>query len=346
MEPEIIPIHCILPPHMLQEIARRGKDRHRAWAQQTMKITEEFRGWREAPKAVRHGPSATKKRRAIYDARNGVKLPGVPVRKEGDPPTRDPAVNEAYDVAGATYDLFREVFQRNSIDGRGMRLNSTVHYGKRYDNAFWNGHQMVYGDGDGELFRRFTKAIDVIAHELTHGVTRHEAKLLHRGESGALNESFSDVFGSLVKQRVLGQTADEADWLMGQGLFKPKVRGVAVRSMKAPGTAYDDPVIGKDLQPAHMKHYKDIKTDKGGVHINSGIPNHAFYLVAMELGGYAWETAGRIWYIALRDRLGRRSTFRDAANSTFQVAADLFGAKSREQKAVRKAWRAVGLTPK
>src|SRR5438045_1918371 len=128
---------------------------------------------------------------------------------------------------------------------------------------------MVCGDGDGALFNRFTIALDVIAHELTHGVTQTEAQLEYRGQSGALNESMSDVFGSLVKQWAGNQTARQADWLIGAGLFTPTVKGAAIRSMKAPGTAYDDPVLGADPQPADMANYVTTRADNGGVHINS-----------------------------------------------------------------------------
>jgi len=221
-----------------------------------------------------------------------------------------------------------------------------VHFGVGYDNAFWDGRQMVYGDGDNELFQRFTIAVDVIGHELTHGVTQYEAGLVYWEQPGALNESMSDVFGSLVKQRALGQTVNEADWLIGAGLFRSSVNGDALRSMKAPGTAYDDPLLGKDPQPAHMRDYQDVSYDNGGVHINSGIPNHAFYLAATEIGGYAWERAGKIWYIALRDRLRRKSGFQQAANATYRVAAELFGPGSREHEAVRRGWAAVGINAK
>jgi Zn-dependent metalloprotease len=252
-------------------------------------------------------------------------------------------VNEAYDGAGATYDLYHDVFGRNSIDDRGLRLDSTVHYGRNYDNAFWNGSQMVYGDGDGQIFQRFTKSIDVIGHELTHGVTQYTANLDYQDQPGALNESMSDVFGSLVKQRVLNQTADQADWLIGEGLFTASVKGVALRSMKAPGTAYNDPRLGKDPQPAHMKDLYKGTQDNGGVHINSGIPNHAFYLAAVKMGGYAWEKAGKIWYTALTTRLQHDSTFADAANITIAIAGELYGAGSDEENAVRDAWQQVGV---
>ena len=211
-----------------------------------------------------------------------------------------------------------------------------MHYQQNYDNAFWNGQQMVYGDGDGDLFNRFTIAIDVMGHELSHGVTQYEAALVYSYQPGALNESMSDVFGSLVKQRHLGQTAAQADWLIGEGLFTAKVKGVALRSMKAPGTAYDDPVLGKDPQPAHMKDYVNTISDNGGVHINSGIPNHAFYAVAVEIGGNAWEKAGRIWYVTLRDKLSANSQFLDCARLTYQTAGELYGDNSLEQQAVRK----------
>jgi Zn-dependent metalloprotease len=266
------------------------------------------------------------------------------VRSEGAASTGDIAVDEAYDGAGATYNLFYEIYERNSIDDRGMRLDSTVHYGMNYDNAFWNGNQMVYGDGDGDLFNRFTIAIDAIGHELTHGITQYEANLTYRDQPGALNESFSDVFGTMVKQRALNQQASEADWLIGEGLFTSNVNGEALRSMKAPGTAYNDPVIGKDPQPAHMRDYAKVSYDNGGVHINSGIPNHAFYLVATEIGGYAWEKAGMIWYIVLRDRLSSRAQFQDAANMTYQVAAELYGNGSTEQQAVKNGWNGVGIS--
>ena len=133
-------------------------------------------------------------------------------------------VSEAYDYSGSTYQYFKKIFNRNSIDTRGMRLESTVHYGEEYNNAFWNGTQMVYGDGDGEIFQRFTKCLDVVAHELTHGVTQYEAALEYQGQAGALNESFSDVFGSLVKQVHLGQKVEKADWLIECRLFQKRFR--------------------------------------------------------------------------------------------------------------------------
>jgi Zn-dependent metalloprotease len=337
---------------MLEHIIEQGTSGQKARALKMLTLSAQFRARRQsltqiafpAPRALEPG-----KQRFVYNAGFTDQLPGSLVRGEGSPPTGDHAVDEAFDGSGHTYNLYADIYGRNSIDGNGLHLISTVHYMQGYDNAFWNGEQMVYGDGDEDLlenerlFNRFTIALDIIGHELTHGVTQYEAKLAYWEQSGALNESFSDVFGSLVKQHVLGQTADQADWLIGEGLFTTNVNGKAIRSMKEPGTAYDDPLLGKDPQPGHMDDYVNTVSDNGGVHINSGIPNRAFYLAAAEIGGYAWEKAGRIWYIALRDRLGAKSDFQDAANITHQVAGELYGQNSMEQKAVKNAWGKVGL---
>lgn len=348
------PVNCIVPPHMLERIAENGTPAQRDMAVKTLITSGEMRGRRlamsEFVAAAMREAVGGGKNRLVYDAKNGLLLPGTLIRKEGDPPAADVAVNEAYDGSGATYDLYKDVYNRDSIDGNGMQLKSTVHYRKGYDNAFWNGDQMVYGDGDEDqpeedrLFNRFTISIDIIGHELTHGVTQFEAKLVYSYQPGALNESMSDVFGSLVKQHVRNQTAAEADWIIGEGLFTPNVNGVGIRSMKEPGTAYNDPVLGKDPQPGHMDKYVNTTSDNGGVHINSGIPNRAFYITAMELGGYAWEKAGQIWYVTLRDKLGTNSQFQDCANLTYAVAADLFGSGSLEQLAVKKGWAEVGIT--
>jgi Zn-dependent metalloprotease len=229
-------------------------------------------------------------------------------------------------------------------------MSAFVHYGKRYDNAFWDGREMIFGDGDGLLFKSFAPALDVTAHELTHGVTQYEANFIYWKQSGALNESISDVFGSLVKQYQANETAAQANWLMGEQLFTDRVKSVvpnvpaAVRSLKAPGTAYEDPVLGKDPQPRNMSGYVWTSADNGGVHINSGIPNHAFYLAATSIGGYAWQTAGHIWYRALINReIRREAQFADFAQLTTRVAAGLYGRRSTEYEAVRHAWEQVGV---
>lgn len=350
------PLFCVIPPYMLERIAENGTPQQRAWAERTLITTATLRDHRQtvaakevpAPDTVPFAPPQGKQR-SVYTANNSSTLPGELVRSEGGPASGDPAVDEAYDGAGETYDLFWNAFQRDSIDNAGLSLISTVHFQRSYDNAFWNGSQMVYGDGDEDLppdqrlFNRFTISIDIIGHELTHGVTQYEANLVYSFQPGALNEHMSDVFGSLVKQQKLGHNARSADWIIGEGLFTSNVNGVGIRSMKEPGTAYNDPVLGRDPQPGHMRDFVNTVEDNGGVHINSGIPNRAFYITAYELGGNAWEKAGKIWYVALSDRLSSRSSFQDAANMTLAVAGELYGANSLEQQAVRKGWTEVGI---
>ncbi len=351
-------IFCILPPYLLEQVAQNGTEAQSDFAEQTLALSQPIREKRQSlTPAGRRGytggqPQAAvevTKQRSVYTANSGTSLPGTLVRSEGDAPVADVAVNEAYDGSGATFDLYDAIFGRNSIDGRGLKLISTVHYGQNYDNAFWDGEQMVYGDGDENLpasqrlFNRFTISLDVIGHELTHGVTQYEANLTYSNQPGALNEALSDIFGSLVKQYQRGQTADQADWIIGEGLFTSNVNGVGIRSMKAPGTAYNDPVLGKDPQPGHMDDYVNTSQDYGGVHINSGIVNHAFYLTAVEIGGFAWEKAGRIWYKALTEKMKSTTNFQGAADLTFEAAGELFGTDSLEQTAVKNGWAQVGI---
>ncbi len=350
------PLHCIVPPYMLKEIVENGTPAQKEWAAKTLAVTDQMQVHRkevvkEAPRPTPQVATAVPgKQRVVYDGQNGSSLPGVTVRSEGDAPVADAAVNEAYDGAGETYDLYATYFGRNSIDNNGMRLDSTVHHLQSYDNAFWNGQQMVYGDGDEDLpvnqriFNRFTIAIDVIGHELTHGVVQYTANLQYAFQPGALNESFADVFGAMVKQQRLNQTVEQADWVIGAGLFTSNVNAVGIRSMKMPGTAYDDPVLGKDPQPAHMDKYVNTFEDNGGVHINSGIPNRAFYETAMLLGGYSWQKAGQIWYGALTGALSANADFQTAANLLFTTAGQLYGVDSPEQQAVRTGWGKVGIT--
>jgi len=346
----------IAPPDLLAHLASEGTAAQRAAALHTLSasaalsarrrlISELLRDPRFAELGLEVAAPPGPARRTVYDAKHGgqTSLPGTLVRGDGDPVSPDAAVNEAYDGAGSTYDFYEQVFGRDSIDGRGLEIVSSVHFSRSYDNAFWNGTQMVYGDGSGTIFAvgALTKAIDVIGHELTHGVTQYTAGLEYHGQPGALNESFSDVFGSLLKQWTLGQSAQEADWLIGAGTLVAEVGG-ALRSMKAPGTAYPG-----DRQPAHMDDYRDLPdddrptNDNGGVHLNSGIANHAFYLAATAIGGNAWEQAGHVWYATLTERLGPTSDFAAAAAATVAVASELYGDAARS--AVRGAWEQVGV---
>jgi Zn-dependent metalloprotease len=339
-------VAAIVPPHVFAHMANLSDAR---WpglasrARESLALSEEVRAGRCALLGVTplRATGSRVPKRTVHDAEHGFALPGRPVRGEGDPPTGDPSADEAYDALGATYRYFLAVHGRDSIDGRGLPLVATVHYRRSFNNAFWNGHQMVFGDGDGEIFGRFTRSLDVIGHELAHGVTQYEAGLVYMGQSGALNEHMSDVFGSLVKQHARKQAARKADWLIGAGLWAEGIHGVALRSMKAPGTAYDDPRIGKDPQPAHMDGYVDTLDDNGGVHINSGIPNHAFYRAAVAFGGRAWVKAGKVWYHALTKVLRSTSNFRAAAQATTDAAGREFGIAGA--RIVSDAWKQVGV---
>jgi Zn-dependent metalloprotease len=342
-------IFCILPPHVLHEMARRGSPAQRNVALKTLALDATHRSQRLTFQLLAIPPhpaaaAAPAVHRTVYNSEGQETTTGQLVRAEGQPAVTDAAVNEAYDGLGKTFEFYLEAYQRNSIDDHGLPLNAFVHYGQDYDNAFWDGKEMVFGDGDGTSFNRFTAALDVIGHELTHGVTGSEVNLRYLNQSGALNESVSDVFGSLIKQYAAKQTAEAADWLIGAGLLT--FPDQALRSMKAPGTAYDNQVMGKDPQPADMEHYLQTAEDNGGVHLNSGIPNRAFFLTAAAIGGYAWEKAGQIWYDTIRDRsLKPSANFASFAGRTVANAGHRYGTASVEQKAVADAWRQVGVKP-
>ena len=274
----------------------------------------------------------------VHTCHNTADLPGDVVRSAGDGDSGDAAVDEAaYGITGSLA-LFSDVYGRSSYDGKGASVSLSVHYEQGYDNAYWDGTQLVFGDGDGDIFGRFTAPVDVLGHEFSHAVTERTAGLTYQGQSGALNESISDVFGSCVKQRLLGQTVEEADWLVGAGLFLPGVQARALRDMAHPGTAYDDPRLGKDPQVGDMADYVDTTDDNGGVHTNSGIPNRAFQLAATAIGGTAWEGAGRIWYAALTG--GQVQADTDFAG----FAAATVAAAGEHADAVAQAWETVGVS--
>jgi hypothetical protein len=340
------PVATIVPPYLLAQLAN-ADDALAELARQTLVADQRRRTTRTllAPVAAPERTRPATLVREIHDARHTEELPGALVRAEGAAATGDAAVDEAYDGFGSTWTLYREVYGRNSIDNAGMVLVGSVHYGEDYQNAFWNGEQMVFGDGDGVIFGRFTASLDVIGHELTHGVTEHTAGLVYSGQSGALNESVSDVFGILVKQHALGQDAAASDWLIGTDLLMPGVKGVALRNMLHPGTAYDDPRLGKDPQPADMSGYVKTRSDNGGVHYNSGIPNRAFALAATTIGGKAWDGVGRVWYDVLTGSdITAECDFATFAQLTITAARSRFGADSAEAAAVRDAWTTVGAT--
>jgi Zn-dependent metalloprotease len=331
--------HCnFVPPYLIKkhiEQAKSPEQRKKAMfnLQFSAAITRERR-----LKNTLYGmfmSAGSGRQRMAYDAQHQPffgTLPGKLVRSEGQSPTKDTDVNNAYDNTGNVFDFYKEVYQRTSIDNNGMPLISSVHVGEDWNNAQWNGTQMLFGDGDGVFFKknRLTDQV-VCAHELTHGVTENESNLEYHDEMGGLNEGLSDIFGIMCAQWVKKQKVDDSSWLIGEDLM---VEGGSLRSMKDPGTAFPG-----DEQ---ISNYKDF--DPGmDPHICSGIPNKAFYLTCMEIGGYSWEKAGKIWYIALRDGLKEDTKFVDFANMTLTFAEPL---GEDVVKAVRKGWEGVGVKPK
>ncbi len=325
-----------MPPHILEQLARRGSlsckktlnDTHRIIQRRNESLNTLLqRTWKEG------GGD-----RYIYDSDNSYQQRVELVRKEGEEEVPDTTTNQAYDTSGFVRDYFKDTFGLNSIDDNGLDLISNIHYGMDYNNAFWDGDEMTYGDGDGKEFTNFASAIDVVAHELVHGVTQFLANLEYRGQSGALNEHFSDAFATIIKQKYLKQDITKANWLIGDAVVTEAFPGLAIRSMKAPGTANDF-----DSQPDHMDDYYSGPADNQGVHINSGIPNRAFYLSCLKIGV---DECALIWFETLK-ALWRTADF----NAMLEVMIRITETLEKEGKvchtaveAVERSFGEVGLT--
>lgn len=274
-------------------------------------------------------------------------VPGklVPTRMEGEGPVGSRSANEAYDNAGHTYNFFSAVMGRFSIDDKGMPIRAVTHQAdmnangmtRKMANAFYRNTDKHIRFGDSPEMS-FTST-QITGHELAHGVTAHTAGLVYQNESGALNEHFSDVFGMAISQWKDGITVDKANWDVGGDAHKltagPKAQ--PIRSMSNPAA---------QGQPGHMNEYASTKSDNGGVHKNSGIPNRAFYVASMGMGGRVWERSAKVWYVSLRDYLDNDATFADAARATVHVAQQMYGHGSREHEAVKTGWKSVGIEVK
>ena len=263
-------------------------------------------------------------------------LPGLPIANPGT--SADGTVKRAFGTTEKVVEFYKQVFGRNSIDDAAMTLVSSVHYGLRYNNAFWDGSQMAYGDGDGAIFVDFTLGDDVVCHELTHGVTQHSLQLVYRNEPGGLNESMSDVFGSMFRQWSAGQDVTNADWLIGKDIVGPQAvaRGLTcLRDMAHPDGAHC-----LDPQIVHFSNYRPGMDP----HESSGVPNFAFYKAAMAIGGNSWDKAGQIWYNSMT-AFGASPNMRmnKFADRTRQVAVNLFPTEAAVATAVDQAWKGVGL---
>jgi len=272
----------------------------------------------------------------MYDCKNTQSLPGAPVGNPGK--SKDATVRRALAETGLVAEFYAKVFGRNSIDNAGMTLVSSVHYGKAFNNAQWTGTQMLYGDGDGRLFVDFTRGNDVIGHELTHGVTQHTLQLDYADDAGGLNESLSDCFGSMFRQWQANQKASAADWLIGKDIIGPtaRARGLScLRNMANPADTKaiaPQPTQYSQLHPGMDPHY------------TSGPPNLAFCLASKTVGGYSWDTIGKVWYTVMTTSGQQPNmTMPTFSARTRQVAGHLFGAASAVAKAVDAAWKQVGL---
>ena len=333
-----------IPPHIIDRLMRNAHqldldaDVMQRTALGSQKLREQSRNATYGQLGTLTPPTQGKADRQIHDNEHNWVVGGPVVRGEGDQPAPDPAVNDAYDGVGAARKFYQDVLNRDSLDNAGATLNAYVNFGVGFDNAFWDGVELVFGNGSGQIFKDFTGSVDVIGHELTHGVTQYTAGLVYTDQPGALNESFSDIFGCCVEQFATGQDAGEFNWLIGEEIMADQLYGEALRSMAHPGTAYDDAVLGKDPQPDSMAGY----VPGGDPHLNSGIPNRAFYLAAMELGTM---NAAKIWYSALQN-LWPTSQFTDAAHQCGEMARILARDNAVPRNApqvVRAAFHEVGV---
>lgn len=330
----------ILPPYLLLELARRNPDKYHFL--QTLAETQRLfneSGVRRSPvfRFVDSGNSKIE----VYDCKGTENRPGSKARFEGEPPTGNSVVDKAYDFTVAVRKYYADIHGRNGIDARGMKMISSVNYGKNFNNAYWDGQQMTYGKGDQYIFSTFV-ILDVCGHEITHGVTEFESALRYWKQAGALNESHSDIFGKMIEAYLKNQPVEEIDWVLGRGIFMPGIKGEGIRNMLYPGTAYDDPKLGKDPQPDRMSRYKNTPTDNGGVHYNSGIINRAFALWVISLGGYEWKKAVKIWYAA-RAAAGSNPSFANHAYHTIESCKTL--GTAGDVKKLEAAWEAVEIQP-
>ncbi|HZH89389.1 MAG TPA: M4 family metallopeptidase [Pyrinomonadaceae bacterium] len=266
---------------------------------------------------------------------------------------------DAHFGAAKVYDYFYNTHGRRGIDGNGGPayytsadgvtglISSKVHYGSGYNNAFWNGSYMTYGDGNGTTFSPLV-TLDICGHEMQHGITERTANLTYSGESGALNESWSDVFGAMVERYTKGQTSNT--WKIGEQCYTPGVAGDALRYMDNPHAASNSGYTADD-DPDHYAERYTGTGDNGGVHINSGIANKAFYLLAVggthhrggSMTGIGADAAAKIWYRSLTSYMTSSTNFKGARTATLNAAAALYGSGSTNYNAVAQAWNLCGV---
>lgn len=239
------------------------------------------------------------------------------------------------------HDMFHDLLHRESFDNQNASIQVFKNLGEKYNNAYWDGEYLAFGNGDGIIFNDFSKCFDVLGHELGHAVTQYESNLEYEMQSGALNEHISDVFGVCAYHKKYNISVKRSRWIIGEKLLAKGIRGVGLRTF-TDQIAYDDPVMGRDEQPKHMSDYKDLPNseegDWGGVHVNSGIPNKAFYLYNQKIGGYTWKNGSLdIWYKSMLKSSGL------SANATFDEFARKTMDTSNQDTKLLKSWQEVGI---
>lgn len=277
--------------------------------------------------------------------------------------TAERAGVDAHYGAAKTFDYFQSAHGRNGIDGNfgpgttaagansGVSLvSSRVHFGSNYNNAFWFQNRMSYGDGNGTSFTPLV-TIDICGHEMTHGITERTANLTYQNESGALNESMSDVFGAMVELYADGGTISADTWKIGEDAYTPNTAGDALRYMDNPHLAGNGGYTTDD-DPDHYAERYTGTADSGGVHINSGIGNKVFYLTVVggthhrsgvSVTGIGATDAARIWYSALTNYMTSSTNFAGARTATLNAATAIFGGSSTQYNTVATAWCAAGV---
>jgi Zn-dependent metalloprotease len=347
-----------VPPHVLDHIARvRAREGlEPSTAQRSAVVSAQLRRFRrnlvssvtgpaaelEGDKGIAKGlqfPPPSSAGRLIYDDLNQWNFDVKFVRGEDDPAVGGNNANQAYDYLGQVRQYYKDVLGRNSIDNAGLNLIANVNYGVDFNNAFWDGVRMVFGNGDNVVFKDLTGDLDVPGHELTHGVTQYTAGLNYTpDETGALNESFSDMLGSAIDAWANDRDADSHNWLIGEDIMADDLYGEALRNMAEPGTAYDDPILGRDPQPRDMSGY----VPGGDPHLNSGIPNRWFYLICKEIG----IPAGALIMYQTLQNLWPTAVFNDAAlvaSAQARILANTKQVPAESAQVVRSAARQQGI---
>lgn len=334
---------CIISEKLSEKIADylgKPKKQKEIWLQQDMRQHRQVLSKNTPAKSW----SFTKEKPQLEILDASGTTTGTVIYESGDEPPMYPLpAVEVYKYANIIWKFFFDVFDWSGIDGKGTPIQLVIAYENDFSNALWDGTMMLFGNGDGTVLDRFTKDLGVISHECGHGITQNRSIIGYSGQAGSVNEAFSDLWGCMVMQFYKKQQPEEADWLIGDEIWKPWVQKeknvTAVRSLLNPGTAYDSEITGKDEQPAHYDKLFTGKSNNGGVHVNSGIVNKAMATAAIKHGGYSWMSVGKLLWSCYED-LKENTNIEEFANIT-KVKSKQFS--DNLNSAVKAGWKTVGL---